>query len=254
MSLVKTFEETRKSLAWTRATKAYAEGRARQGVLAPYDSVLAVLRAAAATSSLTTEGRDALLVGVLTELRSTKHSLWLSVLVLAFEPLIVRVRSRLGPQRPGRPQSDDLDQRVFLAFLEAAHALRVESHAARMLRLAFQRRVFGDKSAEVEPEMAEFVDDTYCADPFGVGVAEKAAALEVVRIIEAAGGEELRDVMLATRANDETLRAYVERAYAERSAAERESAYYRLVTTRKRAESQLRAQARRPTQRRTNAA
>src|SRR5208283_3807637 len=98
-----------------------------------------------------------------------------------------RIRARLGQPkvtRFGRSQADDLDQRVFLAFLEAAGTLRITSHAARALGLAVKRHVFEEETREREafaPD--EFVDDDYERDPFEVTTREKAAANEVVGIV-----------------------------------------------------------------------
>jgi hypothetical protein len=231
MNLAKTLTSIKKSLA--RHATVYAEGRRRHRALASFDSPAAVLAAVSSSSPLTVEERDVIYVALLAELRLTKHTLWQSLLLVAFEPMLARVRARLG-----RPESEDLDERVFLAFLEAAQSLSIPSHAARVLRLALERKVYGERKSErAEPEADEFIDDTYVADPFAVTAREQAAAREVVRILEAEGGDEFRDLMLATRATEDTLRAYVQKAYAD---PEREGAYRRLVRARSRLEKKIR--------------
>ena len=128
MNLAKTLASLKKSLS--RHADVFAEGRSRHRALAGFDSPAAVLTAVSSSSSLTVEERDVIYVAILAELRLTKHTLWQSLLLVAFEPMLARVRVRLG-----RPDSEDLDQRIFLAFLEAAQSLHVTSYAARVLRL-----------------------------------------------------------------------------------------------------------------------
>jgi hypothetical protein len=249
-----TFIEIRKSLLRASKVRTFVELATRHRPLAPYESPTAVVAALAPSSLLTVEERDAILVALLAELHLTKHALLQSILVLAFEPLIVRVRARLGhPKvvRFGRSMTDDLDQRVLLAFLEAAHAAHVTSHAARMLRLGLERRIAIGQGKEREaPETGEFDDDKYVADPFEISTGEKATACEVVRIIEAEGGEDLCEMMLATRGNRESLRAYVARAYPELGEEERNTAYRRLAEAATKMEQKLRARSQRRNQRR----
>ena len=249
MSLATIFHQTRRSLTSAPSAAAYEQWRLRQPQLSPYASTEDLLAVARLGSPLSAEARDPLLVALLTELRRTKHTVWQSLLVLACEPMLVRVRRRLGDPKTvrfGRSMADDLDQRVFMAFLEAAHSLSVMSYAARVLRLALERRVFADQRVEHSAfETDEFIEDTYCLDPFEVTAREKAAVAEVARIIEAEGGEELRDAILATRGTDETLRDYVERTYSGRPRAECESAYHRLLRARRKVEETLRAKSER---------
>jgi hypothetical protein len=258
MSLIDSFTVIRQSLSSAPSIRAFSHGVARRPALAPYVAPLAALAAVAPDSPLTIDERDAILVALLDELHLTKDPFWHSMLLLAFEPLIVRLRARLGQPKAvrfGRSTGEELDQRVLLTFLEIADSIRLTSHAARMLRLALERKVFTDQRVEREaPKPAEFDDDTYWADKFAVSTGDKAAAGEVVRIIEAEGGEALRDMMLATRANRESLRAYVLRTYPERTDRERAAICRRLTDAAVRVERKLRARARRPSQRRISAA
>jgi hypothetical protein len=258
MTLADTFAEIRKSLSHRGAVRAFLPSTLRHRALAPYDAPLGVLAVLAPSSPLTVEERDAILVALLAELNSSKDTLWRSLLLVAFEPLIVRVRARLGHPRVvrfGRSTDEDLDQRVLLAFLEAAHSMRVISHAARMLRLSLERKISSEQRIERQaPEPAEFDDDKYWADPLAVSTREQAAACEVVRIIEAEGGADLREMMLATRANRESLRAYVARTHPEMTPREQSSLYRRLADAATKVERKLRTRARRDQRRLVSAA
>jgi len=249
-------------LASPSSLRALVEVGARRPALVAYASPQAVLEALRADSSRTVEERDAILVALLEELRTTKGAVWQALLVLAFEPMLVRIRTRLGKPvavRFGRSQADDLDQRVLLAFADAAGTLRIKSHAARALRLAVKRSVFEDEKREREAfQPDEFDEDAHEGDPFEVTTREKAAANEVVGILDAEGGAELRDMILATRAHGEALRAYVARTQPDRSETQRRTIERRLTAAANRLEQTLRKRARQPEQRRairaTNAA
>jgi hypothetical protein len=254
MKLVTIFKKLKQSLSTPSNLRVFAETAPRHAALAGYASPRAVLDALGPASALTICERDAILVAILDEVRATKASLWQAVVVVAFEPMLVRIRTRLGQPkvtRFGRSESDDLDQRVLLAILEAASAKRVTSHAARVLRLGVMERVFGEEEAEREafgPD--EFDDDTYEVDPLAVTTRDKAAANEVLRIVEVEGGAELRDMMVATRAHGEPLRDYVTRVYADRGLTERRTIERRLAADADRIERKLRELEERPQHRR----
>jgi hypothetical protein len=256
LDLKSIFNDLGKSIAQPPHLRVFAEAARRIPALARYASAspAAVRDALRADSSLTIEQRDTLLVALLAELRATQGALWQALLVLAFEPMLVRIRARLGQPKAvrfGRSQKDDLDQRVLLAFLDAAHTLDIASHAARALRLAVTRRVFGDEVTEREAfQPAEFDDDVYEADPFEVTTREKAAANEIVAVIYAEGGAPLRDMMLATRAQGETVRGYVARVHPDLSITQRRTVERRLTAAANQVERKLRERARRPEQRR----
>jgi len=124
--------------------------------------------------------------------------------------MLVRLRPALGDRR-----SEDLDACVLLAFIEAARGLSFRTYVARNLWLLTRSRLFAERRRERRaPDLCVFDEETHTCDPFGAQAHERAAAAEVVRIIEAEGGEELREVLLATCGDDSSVSEYVERAYA----------------------------------------
>lgn len=254
MTLKSLFDELRKSLAHPAAVRVFAAAAPRHLPLACYESPLTALDSLHTSSPLTVEERDAILVALLGELRTTKAPVWQTLLLLAFEPMLAGVRARLGQPavtRFGRSHADDLDQRVLSAFLEAARSLRITSHAARALRLAVRRSVFEQERGEraaFQPE--EFDDEAYDGKPFETATSDKAAANEIAGIVGAEGGEELRDMILATRAHGEALRAYVARRYPDLSLPRRRTIERRLTAAANRLERALRKRAQRPVLRR----
>ena len=176
-----------------------------------------MLAALGQSSRLSADERDPILIAVATEHQRTRHSLWQAILLKSFAPMLLFLR-----KRQGRPDDVDLDQAVLLAFLDAARSIRTESHIARCLRIVTEAKVFeGERKgrrhagAEVLDEEAEY------PNVFGPTTHTKVAANEVLDIIEAEGGPELRDVMFATCALDETVAEYVARAHAWKPLVER---------------------------------
>jgi hypothetical protein len=193
-----------------------------------------VLSALASTSALSRPERDAVVSALVDERQRTNHPIWQTILLLAFEPMLVRLRTRVG-----RIRSDDLDQRVLVAFLGALTVVRPGPFLVLVLRRATERLLFPSlKVARREDEHAPFEEETHPPDLFAVDTSTRAA--EVIRILEAAGGAELREAMLATRGTDETLRDYVARTHPNATLAERATAYERLWRARNAVERQLR--------------
>ena len=222
----------------SRPSTLYAAARPRHRALAPYETPLSLLAAfTRATPALDVLERDALLGALVTENNRAPAPLWQSLLLAAFERMLLRIRRRLG-----RPRDEDLDQRVLLAFLNALRSVRASSYVALAIRWATEGEVFAGRRAERKaPKMAPFDDDRYVGDPFGVDAHARAAAAEVVRIVEEQGDGEILAVLLATRATDESLSHYVAREYADRTDEERAAAYYRLRMARARVVGEVRA-------------
>jgi hypothetical protein len=218
MSLSSTLEQIKKSLG--RADHAYAEGRARQPALAPFESPSAVLAAVDRGSPLTVAQRDAVLLCLLDEVKRTPRALWQSLLLVAFAPMLMRFRK--GLRRPG---CENLDQRVLVAFLETARSFPHTTYVQRNLRLGTRARIIAARHREERGSDLElFDDDTYAADVFAGSTPThlKAETAEVIRIIEATGGQALRDALLARIESDATMKAYVDQEHPELGARQRD--------------------------------
>jgi hypothetical protein len=236
-TLARSLAHTKTTLA--RPSRIYEAARPRHRALAPYETPASLLSALTRSAPpLDVLERDALIAALVTENQRAPQPIWQSLLLVAFERMLFRLRRRLG----GRRDDEDLDQRVLLAFLNALRSVRVSSYVALGIRWAAEGEVFASRRAELRaPEIKLFDDDTYLGDPFGVDAHARASAEEVVRIVEAEGGEELLRVLLATRAGDESLTKYVAREYADRTQAERAAAYDRLQIARSRIVDEVRA-------------
>jgi hypothetical protein len=225
MSLSTTFEQLKKTLA--RSERAYEEGRARHAALAPYTSPAALLAAIDRGSTLGPEARDAVLFAVVQELRTNRNVLWQSILLLAFAPLLVRLRSHLR-----RPKCEDMDQRVLSAFLETARSVSSSTYVPRHLWLGVRARLHAERARDRRSrELAVFDDETYAPDLFGATSHQKAAAAEVLRVVEAEGGEDLREALLERHFAGASMKDYVDRAYASLGPRERARVCERLYRT-----------------------
>ena len=208
----------------SRHAPVYAAARPNHPALASYETIADVLAALGQSSRLSVDERDLILIAVVTEHQRTRHALWQAILINAFAPMLLFLR-----KRQGRPDDIDLDQAVLLAFLEAARSIRTESHVARCLRIVTEAKVFeSERKARRHVGAEVFDDEVQYPSVFGASTHTKVAAKEVLDLIEAEGGPELRDVMFATCALDDTVAEYVARAHARKTPAARAAIADRL--------------------------
>lgn len=211
MSLTRTINQLKPTIA--RHTAALVAAHARQPAIAPYATTSALLAAIDQSSDLGAKPRAALIAALLSEHQRAPSPLWQAVLLVAFQPMLARIRKILG-----KPKDEDLDQKVLLAFLDAARTVSVEhaaSYAPLALRWATQSAVFGTADHDA-------IDDAFEADLEGwdpSGTAPQwpifeAGAADVARALDAHDvDEEIVNVVLATCAGDESIVEYVDRVH-----------------------------------------
>ena len=240
MNLTVAMEGLRNSIS--RYTKAYAEGRARHAVLQPYPTARAALEALADESPLTPDERGELVLALVTEQQQVGHPVWQAMLVASFERMLRKLRRRMGPD-----EDEDLDQDVLVHFLEAVKTLppaeRIAYPLLTLRRSTARGAYAAARGARQEPEASSFDEETHPCDPFTAATPEgvlEASAAEAERVLrEGGGGDELRDVVLATFAGESTLKAYVDRTHGTASDVARAAAYERLRSARRRLRARL---------------
>jgi hypothetical protein len=229
-------EKTIRSMAATlaRVPAAYTGARARLPELAPH----ATPKDAARGLEYGRPGREALVAAILTEHQRTPHPIWHSILIVACERTLVRLRKRMSRN----PHDEDRDQDVLLGFLEAMRTVRVDAYALLALKMLTKAHAFGIVETEqrMKKERADFNDDRFTQNPFATPTFDKVAAAEIMHLVETRGGAELLKAIVATEANDEPLAEYVDRTYADRTPEERVSAYDRLWAARSKVLAELR--------------
>ncbi len=231
-------------------------------------SVLAVLGDSAASRW---EEKDALVRAIIKEQQGRPHEFWSALLIVAFYPMLSRLRHRIlgDALSPG-----DLDQLVITSFLEVASGFPLERRTDRTcmhLRQMTQRRVFrllrreqdeqesvlAVKVTELERLEEELID---VADPETLSARQhlrwpetsppkdKAAgareqASMVTFLVERVGADiedDRLNLLIATQVRGEKLSRFVARLYPELSPKERRRTYQRIKRRHSRALAKLR--------------
>lgn len=228
-------------LSVVKFSKQYEAGRARRPELAPYATTTALLSALKLSSSLSYDDRDAITLALIAEQQSEAHPLWQTLLLAAFEPMLRRLRARVGG-------GDEIEQAIVVAFLDAIQKLALHhppSHAALYLRRATERAVFAKLRVErARPEHVS-IDEVEVPDPSAFAPddhAEEIKSTDVMRLaLDEASDPELVRMLMATSAGNERLCDYVETTYAALSKSERRTKYLCLQKRRHRLLSRVKA-------------
>ncbi|GAB4214804.1 MAG: hypothetical protein OHK0013_39780 [Sandaracinaceae bacterium] len=248
-SALRTVVERLRREALAAPRRSFDAGRARQPALAPHEDVASVLTALADDREHTYPERDALTRALLAEHRESGDTLWASMLLVAYYPMLSRLRHRLVP---GSVPRDELDQVVFTAFLAALGELPVDEHADRIamrLRQRTERQVFAFLRKEREHQHPSADPDELAV--FGTESIEARRlpttdeelfdlALLLERAAEQGIPRASLEVVAATVLRRELLRSYVDRV-APDDDLERERMYQRLKRQRTRVLRRLRA-------------
>jgi hypothetical protein len=226
----------------------FDEARARHAALAAYADVASVLRALAEDDEHTYPAREALTRALVAEHHASGSSLWASVLLVAYFPMLSRLRYRLVSDAVPR---DELDQVVVTAFLSAVSELpeheRIDRIAMR-LRQRTERQVFACLRKE-RGEGSTLLDDEELAMACHEARSENHPdhsddeLFDLSLLLDRAAKEGVApaglDVVAATVLKREQLREYVERV-GPSDEAERERTYQRMKRQRSRAMKRLR--------------
>ena len=102
----------------------------RHPVLVGHESVLAVLEALGVPSRRSVAEKDALIRALIAEQQLQPHPLWATALLVAFQPMLRRLRGRLVCRALA---GQDLDQLVVAAFLEAVATFPLDRRGAPAL-------------------------------------------------------------------------------------------------------------------------
>ena len=218
-----------------RYTRVFAEVRATRSELVSVATARDVNRALDRSSSLSQAARRALVTVLVEEARKPAASpVWAALLALAFTPMLHTIRRTMND--PGNPDHDSL---LFTAFFGAVRSVPIDGYTTLSLERATRKAVFRQCEEVWEEEPAvPFDDDQHGVDLFsefkGKPVFDK-----MIAAIDANGETELLDVLVCTRGQDESLKAYVARTVANKR--ERPARYEQLRRERRRFEREVRA-------------
>jgi len=219
-----------------RNTQSFAGARARRPEIAPFLTIGALSAVLTRPASIPVHARRALIAALVREAQETKASFASAALVLAFAPMLHRLRSRTG----GRNANLDLDSTILLAFTSAVRVVPPGPYSSLGLRWATERSVLRACRAERRHRRASpFDENVHSVSPFYIdGVRTKLNA--VLRKLAKDGAAELLEVLIATRGANESLREYVARTCPR--AADRRARYEELYRARLRFEREVRKQ------------
>lgn len=217
----------------------FTGARARRAELAPFETVADLQRALAPSSTLlSTPERRSLVTALVEESQRGRSPLWSSLLVLAFAPMLHRLRNHAGARGDA-----DLDSATLVAFLAAIRAVRPGAYTSLALRWATEKEVLTARIADGRLGSIASFDEGLHHNPVFHETEASRTFDDVVRALDAHGVTEILDVLIATRGRDESLRAYVARTCA--NPRERASRYEHLCRARLRFEQELREHIRR---------
>jgi len=237
MSMLTTFAAIKESITRKPSLVTYADARPRHAALAAFETPSAAQRALHG-SSLSAHERNAVVCALLLENKRRPDPVWQALLLAAFEPMLVRIRRRMGA-----PKSEDLDQDLLVAFLTAIANIAIGPYTLNAIQWATEAPILAARRRKRHaPEMLEYDEDTQKCRPFGAPADERVHAVEVARIIESRGGAELLRAMIATHGTDESLKEHVAQSYAHLSEKERATTYRRLKEARQDVLDRLHAQ------------
>jgi hypothetical protein len=238
MTLATTLEHVTKEVLRSRqAARFLEEARVRQPALVAFETAEALVAALDLRSPLCADERASLVGALVAESRRAPAAIWSSLILVAFAPMLRRLRARFG-RRP----NEDLDQEILASFLDAVRTVGAGPHLALALRWRTEKLVYrAVRSDRRAAEMLPFDEETHPADVFELEAVRKAATAEVVRIVESLGAGDLVEVLLTTNGGAEQLKAYAARTYAGRTKKGLAAEYDRLCRARLRLVRDLRA-------------
>jgi len=246
-----------------RNQKRFEQAKNHQLELQDHETVLSVLAVLGDESALRYAEKEALTRALLREHKRRPHPFWNAVLVVAFYPMLSRLRGRIfGDAVPG----DDLDQIVLSSFFEVVRDFPLNQRRDRTcmyLRQMTQREVFKRVRAEQRD-----LDQVRFDDPEDISRRQddlealghvaswpetkpirqrrrdpKESAALVSFLVEHAGhildGDKL-ELVVATLVRGELLTAYVDRVHPDLSPSERRQTYQRIKRRHSRAIARLR--------------
>ncbi len=230
-----------------RSRRPFDEAKRHQPALAPHATLSALLTTMGDEREATYPEREAITRALMEEHRRTCDGRWASVLVLAYFPMLSRLRHRLVSSSVAR---DELDQIVLTSFVTSVAEVPLELDRMPMrLRQRTERQVFGflrKEWAEYHPGAEPDQLAIYGTESIVQRRIEETdellldLSLLLDRAVAQGIPESSLEVIEATVLKRELLREYVTRLVPN-DAEEWERTYQRLKRQRSRAMERLRA-------------
>jgi len=249
-TLIHIVTEQLRQYALTVPIQVFEQGHARHGALTVHPDVASVLAALSQDDEHSYPEREALTQAILAEHRTSHAPLWASILIVAYYPMLCRLRLRLGSDVLAYDELDQLVVTAFLGALDDVPPAQCADRVAMRLRQHTKRRVFETLRKEHEEqrpgtdafELHELDADPI--DPVSLDTIHDEAIFDLTLLLERAVKEGIPpgqlEVVAATVLRGEPLRSYVERISPDDDA-ERNRMYQRLKRQRTRTLNRVRA-------------
>jgi hypothetical protein len=216
-------------------------------------SIATVLAVLADTSDERYAERDALALALIREQQRAPSGLWTSALLIAFTPMLLRLRGRIAGNVAQRDELDLLVVEVFLEVVQQYAAGRPAGRTALYLRQDSQRAVF--RALNLEQARAD-ANTEFVVDGMDLCVLGDHVASEIAPEAEEEDRQEMRmllreraalhvpverlEILEATYVWRESLGELVARRHPELDARARHAVYERLKRERQRTIAKLR--------------
>ncbi len=270
-----TFKEMKRALVSELKSESnmnlFKKQKSRHGILADHETVMSILAILDDESPRRWKEKDDIVRAIIDEDQKRSHPFWSSLLIVAFYPMLSRLRGRIVGDALSR---DDLDQLVLSTFLEVIDAFPLSEKPNRIcmyLRQMTQRQVFRQLRQEQtaqdmvrsanfnelecrEIELTEGVDteqldgghhlrwpETKPSSPHRPNQKEQTqlVAFLVDNVGDGIEGDRL-ELVIATQIHGERLSDLVRRCYPDMSSGDRKKAYQRIKRRHSRALAKLR--------------
>ena len=241
----------------------FEAARRRHPALAWHEGVHSVLAVLGDTSAARQGEQEALTRALVFEQQTGPYSLWATVLLVAFHPMLCRL---LGPLAGSTPDGRDLDQMLVAAFLEAVAEFPLQERGRRVvahLRWATRNKAFSWLQREwreqsllepVDPEGLLLAEGERVGHSLGrrwselvqsvpaPSVPSEGRRLELFLVLHLRGqlDKDSLELVLATFVRGERLRALADRRWPELPPTARRRAYERLKRRHSRAVRRMR--------------
>ncbi len=250
------FKSLRAEVRAARHEPLFEDARRHQEALGQHLSVASVLGLLSDDGPERYAERDALTLALIAEQRRAPCSLWASVLLIAYFPMLSRLRHRIwGDALPG----EDLDQLVVLCFLKAVEEYPLDRHLDRTAlrlrqrteRLVFQRVRREQRSLERQTSTSPEVFEELCQggwpevrDEGHPGPRNASDAADMISLLVELTGDSLDgetfDLLTATLVCGRRIPAFIERLHLGLSPEVRARVYQRIKRRHSRALQRLR--------------
>ena len=235
--MLATFEAMKTVLR--RPQPAFLDARARHPELADFATPADVLAALSPKAPTEVRAKDRIVASLVDEVQKHPSAAVNALLALVFEPLLVNLRGQCGSSK-----NEDRDQELMLAFFEVVRETTARVYTIVVIKWSMEARTRSWRraatSATSEKDIPELDFDRHHPTGPGARADVKLEVSQILDAIEADGGRELVDAVVASDIGNEPLKDYVARIHAEAPEGERLRIYERLVRARTHAFARLR--------------